>query len=282
MKARTRFATGCGLVMLGLLGCASIERAGSDASAGAGHEPADGGASAVSGAGGSMAGQPAAGHGPQTGGSGAAAAGSGGASSVGGAGVSIAGGSPAGSSSDSGSAGVTEGGSAGMEATTGDAGAGGEAPVVLLENPSFEQGVLAPWQATVIPSDVGKAIYPQWGSGGVSIDGKFEVSFWNGSAPFTGDLHQTVSGLRPGKYQLKVYVAFGSGLNKAYLYAIGCGPSEVKVDLPIADTVPEFAPFSIPSIDVTEHSCTVGLFVDMNTGNWLNADAFELNPLHVP
>jgi len=187
----------------------------------------------------------------------------------------------AGAPTDS-NAGSSDGGAAGAQPGSGEAGAGGEAPVVLLKNPSFELGALAPWEAVVTPKNVGNSIYPQWGSGGVSIDGKYEVSFWNGTASFKGDLHQTVTGLTPGKYQLKAYIAFGSGLNAAYLYAIGCGPSDVQVDLPIADPVPEFAPFSIPSIDVTEDHCTVGLFVDSNTGDWLNADAFAFDVLQVP
>jgi hypothetical protein len=196
-----------------------------------------------------------------------------------------------GGASGSESAGTGSGGTGGSDGTTGgtagtglsaagEAGAGPSGPMPLLENGSFETGGLFPWQAVVTP-DV-RGIYTQWPTSGMSIDGKNEVSFWNGTTAFTGDLHQLISGLTPGKYELKLYIAYGIGLNAAYLYAINCGPSDVRVDLPLDVGVPTFAPVSIPTIDVTGDTCTVGLFADMNPGDWLNADAFVFDELPAP
>jgi hypothetical protein len=161
----------------------------------------------------------------------------------------------------------------------GEAGAPGHDAQPLLMNGSFELG-LAGWQFVVAPDTVGKSVYTQWANAsGVSIDGAYELSYWNGTYAFTGDIHQTVTGLTPGKYQLKLYIAYGAGINAAYLYAINCGPTDAHVDLPLAPGVPSFAPTSIPSIDVTGDSCTIGLFADMNIGDWLNADAFVFEPV---
>jgi len=167
----------------------------------------------------------------------------------------------------------------------GEAGASNQPSPPLLQNGSFELGTLSFWTVTVTPSEVGRAIYAQWGpyDGNTrSIDGKYEAAFWNGTSDFQGDLHQTVTGLTPGKYELTLYVAFGLGLNAAYVYAINCGPQDTTQDLPIADGAADFVAVSLPSIDVTNDSCTVGIFADMHTGDWLNVDDFVLNRLPPP
>jgi len=284
MNSSTGLVTGCGLLLALAWGCTSVDRSGPDSSAGGSDPSETGGAVDVAGSSGTSAGHGSTAGRDSAAGAAGAVAGRGGASAGGAsAGGASAGAESPGGASTSGDGGTSEGGTAGIEVGSGDAGMGGQGPLVLLKNPSFELGVLAGWQAVVSPANVGKAVYTQWGSAtGESIDGMYEVSFWNGTAAFTGDLHQTVTGLTPGKYELKVYAAFGNGLNAAYLYAIGCGPADARVDLPIADTVPTFAPFSIPSIDVTEDTCTVGLFVDSNIGNWLNADAFVFDKVVLP
>ncbi len=275
-----------------LVACSSSDKSGLGPSAGSSGTDVGGSA-----AGGSSAGS-SAGQAPQGGddatagstsiaGSTSATGGSAGAASAGTAGASVGGdsagtagaaaGGDAGASS-AGSGGSGTAGSAGADAG-GSGGSGGSGPPPLLQNGSFEGGGLAPWQVTVTPSTVGKAIYTQWGPGGESVDGKYEVSFWNGMYAFTGDLHQTVTGLTPGKYQLTLYIAYGTGINSAYLYAIGCGAQDVQVNLPMDVDMSTFTPTSIPSIDVTEDSCTVGIYADMNLGNWLNADEFVLAPL---
>jgi len=191
------------------------------------------------------------------------------------------GGGPGGGRSGGPSGGAENAGSAGSEPAPGDAGAGGgQGPASsLLKNPGFELGSLVGWKVVVAPSSAGKSVFAQYPVGDAkAIDGNYEVAFWNGSSAFTGALEQTVTELTPGKYQLKVYLAFGTGINAAYLYAIDCGLSNPHVDLPIVDMVPTFTQFMVPEIEVTGTSCTVGLFADMNTGNWLNADAFVFEP----
>ena len=288
MNSHRRFAVGLSFVACAVIACSSVERDGADGSAGsaglgqgglaAGGSSADAGAGGHAVAGGSSAGGTAsagAGGAGMSAGGGSAGKGGGNAAGTGGRGVIGAGGDNA-----AGTAGDTSVGAAGMGAAGEAGGPGTPPPPPLLKNGSFEAGGLAGWQALVTPDTVGKAIYAQWGnSAGVSIDGMYEVSFWNGTAAFTGDLHQTVTGLTPGKYELKLYIAYGTGINAAYLYAIGCGPQDVHQDLPLTPGVPSFTAISIPSIDVTNDSCTVGLFADMNTGDWLNADAFVFDAL---
>lgn len=304
MNHRQTLLIGSSLLFTFALACSSSDRSvfsptggssgaavGGTSSAGAGASSAVGGASAGEAP---QGGEPSAGTSSiagtssVTGGSAGAAGanaggdgGVGGGESVGGAtsgGVSGAAAAGAGGAA-AGTGGAIAGGSGGVGATAGAGGAAGADPGPLLKNGSFEGGGLTPWQVTVTPSTVGKAVYTQWGPGGESADGKYEVSFWNGMYPFTGDLHQVVTGLTPGKYRLTLYVAYGAGLNAAYLYAIDCGPEDARVDLPLVADASSFVPTSIPSINVTGDTCTVGIYADMNTGNWLNADDFVLAPL---
>jgi hypothetical protein len=270
MNSRVRLSLGSLAVSSALvLACSSAKHTATGATGGAGAEEEVGGA--TSGGGGapdSVAGQAASEHG---GSSDAGSSASGGPSA---AGKTSTGGGPSGGAP---SGGAENAGSAGSEQTPGDAGAGGgQGPAsTLLKNPGFELGSLVGWKVVVTPSSAGKSVFAQYPVGDAkAVDGNYEVAFWNGNSAFTGALEQTVTNLSPGKYQLKVYIAFGTGINAAYLYAIDCGLSNSLVELPIIDTVPTFTQFMVPEIDVTGTSCTVGLFADMATGNWLNADAF--------
>jgi len=204
-------------------------------------------------------------------------------SESGGSGSNVAGADSTGGASTNGgesSGGTDSAGSAGAD-SAGAAGVGGEGPApTLIANPSFELGSLVGWKVVVTPSSAGKSVFAQYPVGDAkAVDGNYEVAFWNGTSAFTGALEQTITDLTPGKYQLKVYVAFGTGINTAYLYAINCGIANSHVDLPIADTVPTFTEFTVPDIDVTGSSCTIGLYTDMDLGDWLNADAFSFEPV---
>ena len=252
------------------LACSSANKSDAGATGGAGTAgTADiGGTTSAGGGPDSIAGQPGSESGGGSSGSGSSVSGS---TST--AGKTSSGGGPGG--------GAENAGSAGSDAmTSGDGGAGGQGPAKpLLENAGFELGSLLGWKLVVTPSTAGKSVFAQYPVGDAkAVDGNYEVAFWNGTFAFTGALEQTVTDLTPGKYQLKVHVAFGTGINAAYLYAINCGLSNSHVDLPIVDTVPTFTQFSIPDIDVTGTSCTVGLFADMDIGDWLNADAFVFEP----
>jgi hypothetical protein len=273
MNARRRFVASCCFAISWVVACTSVDRTAPGGSAGSAGEGIGGASAGGSSSGtGATAGDVAAGgHDTMAGGS----AGSAGSSSAG----TSAGGSAAGGSGGD----TTDGGTAGTGmAAAGEAGATATPPQPLLKNGSFEAGGLAPWQIVVTPTGL-KGIFTQYPTGGgPSIDGMTEVAFWDGTTAYTGDLHQTVTGLTPGKYELKLYVAYGTGINAAYIYALNCGPSLVRVDLPLADGVASFAPVSIPSIDVTGDSCTVGLFADMNPGDWLNADDFVFDALPTP
>ncbi len=298
MNARQKLVVGSSLLCGLALACSSTDQSGLSSTGGTSGAQAGGTSASGAGAGAGQAaqgGDDAAAGSSSIAGTTSATGGSAGSKDSGTAGASggdksstaggAAGGAAAGGAAGSaaaGAGGAAAAGTGGTESagTGGAGGSGGSAPAPLLQNGSFEGGGLAPWQVTVTPADVGKAIYTQWGPGGVSVDGKYEVSFWNGTDNFVGDLHQTVTGLTPGKYRLTLYLAYGSGLNAAYLYAIGCGPQDAHIDLPLTADWSTFTPTSIPSIDVTETSCTVGIYADMNTGNWLNADdfVFELVP----
>jgi len=261
--------------------CSGSKPLDAGATAGTGGDGAGGRSSGGGGGPEAVAGQAASGSetgGASGSGSSAAAAGGGGDSTSGGR-ASTGGDASFGGDT---SAGGDNAGSAGSEPMpSGDAGAAGAgAAPTLIQNSGFELGSLVGWKLVVTPSSAGKSVYAQYPVGDAkAVDGTWEVAFWNGTSAFTGDLEQTITGLTPGTYELKVHVAFGTGINAAYLYAINCGLSNARVDLPIADTVPTFTEFVVPNIEVTGDSCTIGLFADMKTGDWLNADAFVFEPV---
>jgi hypothetical protein len=284
MNSRRRFVAACTLAVSVVAACNSVDRSSFEGSAGSAGTDLSGGTDAGgTDAGGTDAGGSGTGAAAgQVSGGGRAGSSGGGSGASSSAGKGAGGGASGGATATGGAAGtgLQEAGAGGADSAGGEAGAPSTPPGPLLKNGSFELGGLAGWQIVVTPVSVGKAIFAQWpNSAGQSIDGMYELSFWNGTSAFTGDIHQTVTGLKPGKYELKLYIAYGSGINSAYLYAMNCGPSLVQVDIPVATSVPSFAPTSIPLIDVTGDTCTVGLFADMNTGDWLNADAFVFDML---
>lgn len=220
-----------------------------------GTEQTEAGRGGSAGKGGSGGG-PVAGAGEDSGGE----AGSPGAAGDGGGGTDVGGSATGG----------TGGGGTGGMAGTGNTGATGE-----IVNPSFETGTTSGW--TVEPADALSKRYAfvQYPQGASSVpDGTYEFSTWHMTDVYTVMLYQNITGLEDGTYTFKGYFSRGAQ-NSAVLFARNCGGTDPEpVDIPITAGT-EWVAVSVTGIEVSGGSCEVGLGLDSQQENWLNADLFS-------
>lgn len=209
------------------------------------------------------------------GGSGGSSAGRGGDGndpSAAGDGSGEEGGMPGAAGEGLGVAGTNTGGTSTGGSATG--GAGGSGATGQLVNPSFETGTTNGW--TVEPADAlskrhAFVQYPQGAS--KAQDGTYEFSTWHMTDTYTVQLYQIITGLDDGTYTFKGYFARGAQ-NAAVIYARNCGGADLPaVDIPVTQGT-DWVAVSVTGIEVSGGSCEVGIGVDSNPENWLNADLF--------
>jgi hypothetical protein len=211
---------------------------------------------------------------PGKGGSGGSPVASAGEDSGGEAGAPGAAGDGGGGTDVGGSAaGGTNGG--GMGGTGGMAGTGNTGATGEIVNPSFETGTTVGW--TVEPADAlsKRHAFVQYPPGASSVpDGTYEFSTWHMTDVYTVTLYQTITGLEDGTYTFKGYFSRGAQ-NAAVLFARNCGGTDPDpVDIPITAGT-EWVAVSVTGIEVSGGSCEVGLGLDSQQENWLNADLFS-------
>jgi len=158
----------------------------------------------------------------------------------------------------------------------GAAGSGGTGAVGELVNPSFESFSTAGW--TVDPADAvaNHYVFVQAPTGSVPVpDGAYELATWHQTEGFILEIYQRVRGLDDGTYTFSAMVSRGPN-NEVYLFARNCGGADVD-PLPIPETsATAFEPFALTGIEVDGGTCEVGLHIDANFNNWMNADDFAL------
>jgi len=173
-----------------------------------------------------------------------------------------------------GSGGVTDEGGAGGTAGEGTGNAGTGA-VGQLVNPSFETSNTLGW--TVDPTDAltKRHAFVQLAQGTATVpDGAYQFSTWHMTDTYTVEVHQTVTGLEDGTYTFKGYFSRGDGFNAVSLFARNCGGTDPEpVPVPLTDAS-QWLNVELPGIEVVGGSCDVGLSIDSNPANWLNADLF--------
>lgn len=180
------------------------------------------------------------------------------------------------------SGGSSSGGSApGGSNTGGKGGSGGKPPTGELENGSFETGSLTGWtvdppNATAVPTRYA-FVQPPQGSGTVP-DGGYEFSTWHMEDAFAVELHQTIEGLEDGYYIFKGYFNLGTGHNSVEMFVEDCGGTDPDPVPILAGGAADWLPITITAIEVKGGSCTVGVRIDSNKTNWLNADLFTFEP----
>lgn len=152
---------------------------------------------------------------------------------------------------------------------------GGTKPTGELVNPSFETGTTTGWQVDPADALAAKHAFVQWAQGGGTVpDGKNEFGIWNAKDTYTVDLHQTIEGLEDGTYTFKGYFNRGA-LTAAWIFARECGGTDPE-PMPVPLTEPaQWLAVSLPGIEVVGGTCQVGLHVEAEPENWLNADLFS-------
>lgn len=201
------------------------------------------------------------------------------------------GGEAAGSSSVAGKSGNSTGGSHASGSSAGGSGAGGSSSgsagkanggtgaVGELVNPSFETSNTMGW--TVDPAEAlsERHAFVQPPTSGSSVpDGGYEFSTWHMTDKFVVDLHQTVTGIEDGTYVFKGYFNLGTGFNSVEAYATDCGGADPAPVLIVSNGATEWQAVSVKGIVVKGGECTVGVRIDSNPSNWLNADLFSFEP----
>lgn len=228
------------------------------------------------GAGGSSSAGTSAAAGTSTAGTESGQSGEGGAKAAGGKGGTAPSGGTTSGGSDSGG---TDPGGAG--AGGGGAGADGTDGTGELVNGSFETNSTAGW--TVEPA---KALQnpPRYAfvqpptSGAVVPDGSYEFSTWHAMDSYTVHLYQTIEGLADGTYLFKGYFNLGTGHNSVEMYAADCGGEDPEPTMVLAAGPGDWNYAVVEGIEVKGGKCTVGLRIDSNPNNWLNADLFTFVP----
>jgi hypothetical protein len=180
-----------------------------------------------------------------------------------------------GGGASTGSGGVTdEGGAAGVAGEgTGNAGTGA---VGQLVNPSFETSNTLGW--TVEPTDAltKRHAFVQLAQGTATVpDGAYQFSTWHMTDTYTVEVHQVITGIEDGIYTFKAYFSRGDGFNAVTLFARNCGGTVEPEPVPVPLTdASQWLNVEVAGIEVVGGSCDVGLSIDSNPANWLNADLF--------
>ncbi|WP_341676809.1 glycosyl hydrolase 53 family protein [Niveibacterium sp. SC-1] len=139
----------------------------------------------------------------------------------------------------------------------------------LFEDPSFENGKLDTWTIAGSTAAVSNERNP-----GNAHSGQQSLHYWLGE-PFQFEATRSFKDIPDGTYTLKAWVAGGGGEKAIALVARDCGDDKTYSAAATNTGWQKWAQYSVRGIKVSKGSCTVGIRVDGNTGNWGNADDFE-------
>jgi hypothetical protein len=163
---------------------------------------------------------------------------------------------------DTGNPDVGGAGGAGGADGTGGTGATGE-----LVNPSFETFNTVGW--TVEPA--GSYAFVQLPQGtDKNPHGAYEFSTWSETKAYAVELYQKIKGLEDGTYTFQAYIA--SGQNKVSMFARHCGGATDPE--PVVVPIQAWTPVQVKDIEVVGGSCEVGLHIESQPKEWMNADLF--------
>jgi hypothetical protein len=193
--------------------------------------------------------------------------GQGGAGETSGAGTAPSGGKGGGpthhpDAGDTGNPNAGGAGGAGGADSGGGTGATGE-----LVNPSFETFNTVGW--TVEPPTTFAFVQAPQGTD-KNPDGAYEFSTWSQLESFSVELYQNIKGLADGTYTFKGY--FSSGPNKVSMFARHCGAADPE---PVTVPAQAWTPIELKGIEVVGGSCEVGIRVESQKTEWMNADLFS-------
>ena len=116
-----------------------------------------------------------------------------------------------------------------------------------------------------------------WQTSGIAeadgYEGKTRLTHPGGNAPT--ESIQTLKGISNGWYTLKVWVSSSGKQKEAYIALKDCGSDEARASVPI---VHEKWLQIVVSAKVKNHKCTISLYSDAETGEWVSFDKVEMIP----
>ncbi|GAA5176948.1 glycosyl hydrolase 53 family protein [Niveibacterium umoris] len=139
----------------------------------------------------------------------------------------------------------------------------------LIEDPSFENGKLEGWNIAGSTAAVSNERNP-----GNAKTGQQSMHYWLGE-PFKFEATRSYTGIPNGTYSLKIWAAGGGGEKAIEVLARDCGDGKRYTKAITNTGWQKWAQYVVTGIKVTNGSCTVGVAVDGQTGNWGNFDDVE-------
>lgn len=145
-------------------------------------------------------------------------------------------------------------------------------PENFVVNPSFENSDRSMWKISYENGSVPHTDYQQKAADAKS--GKYSLHFYS-AAGVNFKVEQTISGLKPGYYNLSMFLQGGDARDSVmYLYA-KTGDKELKTDTGVNGWVNWSNP-EIQNILVTDGTLTIGANIKANGGAWGSLDDFYL------
>jgi alpha-L-arabinofuranosidase len=140
----------------------------------------------------------------------------------------------------------------------------------LLTNPGLESGV---GQAPTGWSESGTNVDASYSdTAGNNHAGSAKGVHWKASA-YNVFTYQTKTGLVSGLYTFRAWVKSGGGQTSAALSAKGYGGADLSTPIPTTST---WTQVTIPNVNVTNGTITVGLASTAGASQWINFDDVEL------
>jgi len=138
----------------------------------------------------------------------------------------------------------------------------------LLANPGFETGSLDGWVWRGDATGSGVEDKAENAHGG-----SFSIKYWF-DKPFKVLLLKRFTGLKNGTYAFKGWMAGAGGEPTVKLFARDCGGATVSTTV-VNSGWKRWKQYAVRGIRVTQGSCTLGLYVDGQAGQWGNLDDVE-------
>lgn len=138
----------------------------------------------------------------------------------------------------------------------------------ILTNPGFEVGNLDGW---ILRGDIGSSGIEAKTESAHSGDASFK--YWL-DKPFKLLLLKRFTGLKSGTYAFKGWLSGSGGEAAVKLFARDCGGPAVTANV-VNSGWKRWKQYAVRGIRVTQSSCTIGLYVDGQAGNWGNLDDLE-------
>lgn len=141
--------------------------------------------------------------------------------------------------------------------------------VNLVTDSSWESGKLGDW----VLDGNGKYCFVENNKSN-AYTGNWTYKYW-WSAPFKSTLTRTFTGIPDGTYSLSVYAMGGGGEKTIKLFAENYGGSGRKETEIVNTGWKAWKQYTVSGIEVRGGKCTIGIYIDANSGNWGNFDDVE-------